>query len=340
MIWWGRFDPEYSRNRIIRGLLHKDGWDIVDFVPQVSVLGYFEAAWKRLPASQWIWVPCFRHHDFWAASHFARRHSIPLLFDPLISTYDKQVLERVKLRHDSWAAARLLRKETRMIRAAQRVLVDTAEHGRFFGETLGASDEQVAVVPVGAEEGLFFPQPYGEQRKKLEVLFYGSYIPLQGVEYIVEAARSVPEVKWTFLGDGPSRQRCERSVGNLEHIRFEDPVRYCDLPSRIGDADILLGVFGKTPKALRVIPNKVYQALACSRPVITMDAPVYGEAVRAASNGGIAWVPPGDPSALARMVRGWLTDRDCLRDRGLAARSIYERFYSNVHVLDALKRAL
>lgn len=340
MIWWGRFDENYSRNRIVRRLLLEDGWLLHDFHPRVSSLAGLEAAAAGLPPAQWIWVPCFRQRDLLAAARYARHRNIPLFFDPLISQYDKQVFERGKYAPGSRVAHRLLDRERRMMRVAQRIAADTGEHARFFCEVLGADPERVFIVPVGAEEELFVPQADVPPHAPVEVLFYGSFIPLQGAEFIVEAARRVPEVTWTLLGRGPIRARCEAAAAGLPQVRFEDPVAYDRLAGRIGQADILLGIFGTTPKAARVIPNKVYQSLACARPVITMESPVYSSAVRAAADGGIGWVPSGDPAALAELVREWASLPERLRERGVAARAVYEQFYSNAKVTEALRRAL
>ncbi len=51
-------------------------------------------------------------------------------------------------------------------------------------------------------------------------------------------------------------------------------------------------------KAARVIPNKVFQALACARPVITADTPAARELLT--DDVDALLVPPGDPEALGQ----------------------------------------
>jgi glycosyltransferase involved in cell wall biosynthesis len=69
-----------------------------------------------------------------------------------------------------------------------------------------------------------------------------------------------------------------------------------------------------------VLPNKVFQALACGAPVITADTP----AIRELADDAQLLVPPGDPRALADAVRLLATDSALRADisaRGLMAYS-------------------
>jgi glycosyltransferase involved in cell wall biosynthesis len=341
VLWWGRFDPGYSRSGILRKLLQADGWEISDFHPAVSCVADLEALLHRIKTPDLVWVPCCRQRDFSAAGRFARLHKIPLLFDPLISAYDKRVFEKRKYPEVSRRARRLRRWESRLFQAADAVLADTLAHAAFYNEVLGADPEKVFMVPVGAEEDLFVPQPWGEPKVRIEVLFYGSFVHLQGADVIVEAAKQVPEVDWVLLGAGKLRASCEAAARGQPHIRFKDWVPYEKLAERIGQADILLGVFGETPKAMRVIPNKFYQAIACARPIITLDSPVYTEEVRSANRGGVRFVPPADPVALAEAVRSMVsaTAEDRLQ-RGQNARELYEAFYAEDRIRTALQAAL
>ncbi len=305
ILWWGRFDPDYSRNRILRRLFVDLGWTLSDFHPRVTALADWEAALHGLPRPDLVWVPCFRQRDVAAASRWARKHGIALILDPLISAYDKQVDEREKFKPDSLRARHLLRWERAVFRRADWVIADTPAHADYFANTLGVPENKLAVVYVGAETARFHPEPRTtDTNAPLEVLFYGSFIPLQGPQVVVEAARLYhgPPVRWTLLGHGPLRKRCEEHARGLANVHFEDWLPYEALPGRIRQADILLGVFGTTPKAGRVIPNKVFQSLACGRAVVTRPADAYPDTLLASESSGLVWTPAGDAQALAARV--------------------------------------
>jgi glycosyltransferase involved in cell wall biosynthesis len=147
-------------------------------------------------------------------------------------------------------------------------------------------------------------------------------------------------VNWVLLGQGPLRKLCEENAKGLENVTFEDWLPYEKLPERIHRADILLGVFGTTPKAGRVIPNKVFQSLACGRPVVTRSANTYPEALIAAENSGIIWTSAGDAQSLADRVANLAADRDRLRQLSAAAAETSREYFSEAVVRQQLKNAL
>ncbi|MFN3595066.1 MAG: glycosyltransferase [Thiobacillaceae bacterium] len=343
VLWWGRFDADYARNRILRQAFGELGWEVLDFRPHLSALGDVEALLRRLPRPDLVWVPCFRQRDLAAARRWSRRQGLPMVADPLISAYDKQVEERAKYPSGSRAARRLLAWEARRLAAADLVIADTAAHADYFHDRLGISAARLHVIPVGAEEALFRPCPEVVQNPAgvLRVLFYGSYVPLQGPRVIVAAARSLraEPIAFDMIGNGLLRAECERLARGLDNIRFTDWIPYAELPQRICAADVVLGIFGTTPKAGRVIPNKVYQALACGRTVVSRTAPVYPDALLA-SKAGILWVPPGDPDALAARLRDLAHKREGLPAHHQQARARYRAHFSQARVLAALSAAL
>jgi glycosyltransferase involved in cell wall biosynthesis len=344
VLWWGRFETGYSRNRILREQLPRLGWEVLDFRPLISSFGDIEARWRGIPAPHLVWVPCFRQRDLAAASRWAASRGLPVVFDPLISAYDKQVDERGKLDQDSTRARRLLAWERGLFQRADLVLADTPVHADYFAQVLEVPRHKLAVVYVGAEASLFTPDPVSPEKPDtpLEALFYGSFLPLQGPDIVVEAARLYrgPPVQWTLLGQGPLRPSCEAQASGLANVRFEDWMPYDTLPARIRKARILLGVFGTTPKAGRVIPNKVFQALACGRPVVTRDAAAYPAELAGVDNSGLVWTPAGDAQSLADRVAALASQPERVQALSRAAVETSQRFFSESAVCGQLATAL
>jgi glycosyltransferase involved in cell wall biosynthesis len=93
------------------------------------------------------------------------------------------------------------------------------------------------------------------------------------------------------------------------------------LAELIAGSHVCLGAFGTNAKALRVIPNKVFDALACRRPVITGDAPAVREALTDREH---VWLcDPGDEEALADAI---VTLRDNRQARDRIAHRGHEQF--------------
>ena len=339
VLWWGRSDVDYSRNRIVRSLFKSLGWQIVDFWPTLSGVGDLQARFASLPAVDLVWVPCFRQRDIQAASRWARKIQVPLVCDPLISAYDKQVLERKKYPVNSWRSKRLLRKESELFQLADYLVADTEQHAKFFAETLGCPVEKLAVLPVGAEESLFIRQSLNKSiNRPLNVLFYGSFLALQGPEIIAQAIRLYkgPAVEWRFIGRGPLLNKTQAILKNRQDVVFSDWVEYTKLPNEIANADLCLGIFGETDKALRVIPNKFYQAVACGRPIITCESKAYPVALREGTESGIYWVPAGNAEALAAKVTELAMQPELLVKAGAGAFNSYQRFFSESALRDEL----
>lgn len=343
VLWWGRGDHDYSRNRVVREHLRQLGYELYDFKPRWSFLAGLEARCRRLPGSVFVWVPCFRQRDLASASRWARKHSVPLVFDPLISAYDKQVLERGKFRPDSWRAERLRRAERKLMQQADLLIADTDEHSRFFAETFDLPLARLATVPVGAEEGMFYPRAMVPRvfGAPFEVLFYGSFIGLQGPQVIIDAARLYqgPPVVWRLVGAGPLLDECRRRAEGLTTVHFEPWQPYEQLPETICAADVVLGIFGNSDKAARVIPNKVYQALACGKPLVTRRSPAY-PAPMFAQTAGVEWVEPAAPEELAAAVAKLAAAPERLPELGAQARLSYEKYFSMRSIREQLREAL
>lgn len=327
VLWWGRSDVEYSRNRIVRQLFQNLGWLVDFFHPVASSTGLIEAYIRRTKRPDLVWVPCFRQRDISSATYWARKWRVPLVADPLISAYEKEIFEKEKWSPDSAMAERLRRWESKLLEHTDRIVTDTGAHADFFSDSLGIRKDKLSVLYVGAESEYFRPVPWPAIEPPYEILFYGSFLQLQGVDIVIEAARLTRElpIRWVLLGDGPLRSRAQEGAAGLENVGFEPWIDYVRLPERIAKAHILLGIFGVTPKANLVIPNKVFQAMAVGRPLITRKAAAYNDNI--GKSDVIGWIPEGSPAALAECVKSWLDTPAQLASRGRKTWELFDEFF-------------
>ena len=337
VLFWGRFGPEYSRNRVYISLFKELGWDVRLFMVKYCC-AFGEVEWRlrgdKSVKPDLVWVPVCRQRDAAAATRWAHKRGIPVVFDPMISYWDKKVLEQGKWRAEEGRAKRLLAWETKLFNGVDRLLCDTSCHADFFHAHMGVPREKLRVLFTGTDETVFKPadrpedDPPHDPKAPLRILYHGAYLPLHGTEYIVEAARRTQglNIHWDFLGWGAYKAATEEKAKGISNITFLERVPYVEVPRVIRTADIVLGVFGTTEKASRVIGNKVYEAMACCRPVINEFCTGYPPEAKDCP--AITFVPPGDPQAIVDAVLPWIDRRDELFALRKTARDFFERHLS------------
>jgi glycosyltransferase involved in cell wall biosynthesis len=245
------------------------------------------------------------HLDLAAARRVAGRR--PVVFNPLVSLSDSFVEDRGRFGRGSVAARVLAAIDRQALRAADAVVADTNADADFLAQLARIPRERVRVCFVGAEERIF--QPARERPPELGAIFVGKLIPLHGLETILRAAELAPEVTFTIVGSGQLDDLIRARTANVRHIPW---LEYAQIPRALHSSACALGIFGDSAKAHRVIPNKVFQALACAVAVITGDTPAATELLTDGVDALL--VPARDAEALADAVRRLASD-DELRCR-------------------------
>jgi glycosyltransferase involved in cell wall biosynthesis len=265
----------------------------------------------RLPPHELVIVAYPGAIDVLVLWPFARLRGTPIVWDVFLSLYDTIVRDRRLLRRWFPLAWGIYSLEWLAARAASRPFLDTEAHARYFSRLFRLDQKLVGSVPVGVEDSAFALDAADESHAPSEgftVLFYGQFIPLHGLDVVVEAAallaREARDVQWVIIGHGQEADRIDAHLAALElttvtRVKWVD---YNDLARWIRKADVCLGIFGTTEKAHNVVPNKVYQALAMGRRVITSDTNAQRELLSYGAAPWLTFVPAGDAVALAHAI--------------------------------------
>lgn len=327
--YFGSYERDYPRNQILIKGLEANGVEVKEVYcnPDVGLLNRYTHLTRNYLSGA---------NDFSATMvgyRFLTEHSIlplarllsgiknnKLVYDPFVSLYDTQVLDRKTVEQNSLKAKWYHLRDKLSFVIPDIILADTQEHKKYFSNEFNVSESKFKVVYVGADDSIFHPTdtatPEGKS-KNFNVLFYGWFIPLHGVKHIITAAKILekyPDIKFTIIGHGTTYDRditLAKSI-ELKNIVFEREVPYNILPGYISKSDVCLGIFGDTPKAKRVIPNKAYEALAMERPLITGDSPAVREILTNRKDSILCEM--ANPMALAESILTLKSDND-LRQR-------------------------
>jgi glycosyltransferase involved in cell wall biosynthesis len=141
------------------------------------------------------------------------------------------------------------------------------------------------LVPLGADDRVFIPTKLEKADNLFLCTYYGTFVPSHGLEYIVEAARLLSKdrsIQFELIGRGPNRDKILALAQsyNLDNVTFIEWMDEVQLVRRVASADVILGTFGTTPQALMTIQNKIYEALAMAKPIITGDSPAMRQSLQ------------------------------------------------------------
>ncbi len=304
---FGAYDHDYARNRVLRLGLQRLGVQVASCdcdpragLPRRSLM--LAARFVRAGRSDLVLVPEFRHKDVPLARLLCDLTHRPLVVDPLVSRFDTKVGDWGTTPPESLQAQHNRRIDRAAVRFADLLLADTPQHASFFQAAYRVSAERCAVVPVGFDDTRMHRLP-APPPGPFRVAFYGSYLPLHGVDTIVAAAALLhgEGVRFLLIGAGQTFEHVERARREGLELEVAPALSPAALVERLREAHVLLGIFGTSLKAARVVPNKIYQGLALERPLVTADTP----AIRSFFTPGrhLLVVPAGDPAALAAAIR-------------------------------------
>lgn len=160
--------------------------------------------------------------------------------------------------------------------AAQIIVVTAGWEGHF--SSLGVDTAKITVVANGADLAEFeIPETKDELRARYGIdgftaVFSGNHSNYVGLELIVDAAETLPEVNFLLIGSGSRKQWAQNEVASrgLTNVRFHDQVPKDQLVRLLKAADA--GLHTIKPQSVfdkGMSPNKLYDYMASGLMVVS-----------------------------------------------------------------------
>ena len=271
----------------------------------------------------------------------------PLIFDHMMSPYDSIMNERRFCRTGGFFDKLIFAYEQLLLHHADLILTDTTLHRDYLGKLFALPMDNIHAVPVSTDESVFFrsPDEFSQIKQKsfFNILFYGSFLPLHGVDIILDAAQILSDkpIQFTLIGGAGKRLQLFNEMKkrlNLKNVKHEPWVEYEQLTDWINQANLCLGgPFGNTGQGRRVITGKTFQFLAMGKATVVgkIDAD-YGFIDK--ENALV--VPQGSGQALAEAISWAFENQEKLPAIGHRGNELYKSQFSIDRVKEAFQDIL
>lgn len=320
-----------------RGLLNKTlnnaSFMISSFLHAVARRDHFDV----LIASS----PPFLPHV--SAAALSRMREIPLVLE--IRDLWPDYMVQLGMLKNSRARATLFALERRLLHEADHVVVVT-ESFRKRVVAKGVRADRVDVIPNGVDLTDYHASneqpPFAALNKasgEFIVGYLGTFGRGQGLEYVVRAAdliaRKGSKIRFVLAGDGPELPRLKQEIEQLRvsNVTLHPPIPRNETRAFYNACDVCLVPLAPVPIFSETIPSKIFEIMACERPLI---ASVSGEgaAIVEESAGGVR-TDPGNAEALANGILSigamGANDREAMGQR---ARRYVATHYDRVALAD------
>ena len=243
-----------------------------------------------------------------ASLHFKRQHALPMVYEVHGIMQDADNLSRAPAAHGLANRVRcgLLRRltarfERQVLRAADRLIVQTGASERRLMELYGLKEKPINVIRNGVDPQAFDPTRWQSQRSQLRhqhrwddhvVCLYAGYLnPVNGIDFLLEALPRLTgavrrRIKIVLLGRGP----LEHAVGSAadQHrdlMEYRGLVQPDEMPAYYAACDVFLIPRPSSLPGETLLPMKLLEAMAMKKTLLVSNVAAMAEVITDGQNG-------------------------------------------------------
>ncbi len=223
---------------------------------------------------------------------------------------------------------------------ADRIVVNSPG---FIRHIQSRGGRNIALVPNGADPSFFSAAVQDRDRLfpgwkgKFVVLYTGAHGMSNDLQVVLRAAEILEtekDIRFVLLGDGMEKpalkEMAERMA--LKNLEFRDSLPKTGMPALISAADACLAILKPIEMYKTTYPNKVFDYMACAKPILLAIDGVIREVVETADCG--LFCQPGDPQKLSEAILKLYRDPTAARSMGLNGRRYLEEHFNRQKIAD------
>lgn len=234
-----------------------------------------------------------------------------------------------------------------LLRKFEKRIYDKAEHivalspGMQEGViSTGIKPEKTSMIPNMSKPDIFYPhevdleivEKFGIDTSKFNVIHFGSMGVANGLEYIINAAKELKDLKdetinFIFMGDGATQPKLKKMVSdyNLNNVMFLGNHKMSTVVEVVNCCDASITTFKNLPILKTNSPNKLFDSLSAGKPIIVNSAGWTKDMVEQQDCGFFAH--PENPKDLANKLIKIKDNKSLLDKWGKNARKLAETVY-------------
>ena len=181
--------------------------------------------------------------------------------------------------------------------------------------TRGYPANKISVKP-----NFCYSNEFQDISRERRCLFVGRISKEKGVHVLIDAWKTITDIKLDIIGDGPERAELEHSAPS--NVKFWGHMAPSEIRQQLSRTSLLI-VPSVSPESFGLV---VIEAFSAGVPVLASRIGALEELVEEGSTGTL--FPPGNSTSLASSVRELFSNPEMLSKMGASALNIYSQFYN------------
>lgn len=215
------------------------------------------------------------------------------------------------------------------------------------------NDAKVTVIPNASDLDLFSPDIDGQEFRdnfhldgRFSLAYVGTMGLANGLNFVLDAAaelkrRGIEDIVFILHGDGMERSALEARVQaeQLTNVIFSNPIPEKEkIAELVAAVDVCMTIYKNVPVLRTCSPNKMFDAFAAGKPVLTNMPGWLGDLAEKEGTGVL--VNPDDPADFADKVIFMRDHPEQLKDFSLHARFLAEKVFDRDVLAKQLENVL